>query len=99
MAKEEVYRKISGSRELREKYMSITDKQELKDFLASLDCAATEEDFMDYVSGVYEGEIDDDAVSCVAGGEGGNPPLPPYEWIRPTLTRDLDMNIELAQPE
>ena len=64
---EEFYKEIVGSKELQEELKTLS-ADSLGAFLKKHGCAASAEEFAEYVRSQAEGEIADDDANAVAGG-------------------------------
>ena len=69
MTKEELYKEISTSEELKKAVSEIKDKTALADFLKKHGCEASADEFEKFVKSQSEGEIGDDAAEAAAGGK------------------------------
>ena len=84
MTKDETYRQIAETEELRERYAGIKDAGALEMFLEELGCRETPEEFMKYVKIKYEGEISKEEAENVAGGFDGR-----YKPLQPIVVGDF----------
>ena len=66
---EELYNEINASEELKKVVSEIKDKETFAAFLKQHGCSASAEEFVKFVKAQREGEISDDDVAAVAGGE------------------------------
>ena len=68
MTKQEACKTIAGSEELRSKYENVKNDDELRAFLSEIGYTGDLKEFIEYVSSMAEGEIDDKNLEDVAGG-------------------------------
>ena len=69
----EVIKEIENSKELQEELQNVKDKEAMEAFLKKHDCGVSVKEMADYIRSQAknrEGEIGDDEVAAVAGGEG-----------------------------
>ena len=68
---DELYNEIQSNEVMKESFIAAARENRLADFLREHDCTASVADVMEYINGVREGEVSDDDLDSVAGGNCG----------------------------